>query len=92
MASSGAFMRIDQVIEIQTQPVVLWFLLTEIEQRKRWMPDIVDEELVSGEDSKVGCASRVRIREGSKVVEYTVGHLPWRSISVPLTEALTHRL
>jgi carbon monoxide dehydrogenase subunit G len=63
-------MHIEGSIEIEASPAVLWPLLTEGEQIMRWTPEIVSEDSPPG-PPRVGAISRVGIKEGSRVVEYT---------------------
>lgn len=64
-------MHFERSIDIEASPATLWPLLTEADQIMRWTPDIVSEEPLTPGPPRVGAISRVGIKEGSRVVEYT---------------------
>ena len=55
----------------------MWFLLTDLEQLKRWNTDIISDEPLTEGPPGPGTRSRVLIREGSKTVEYENEILVW---------------
>ena len=61
-------MLIERTIEIAARPADLWILLTDGEQMKRWMADLVHSE--GNGPLEVGASSKVTVREGSREVEY----------------------
>ena len=63
-------MNVDRTIEIAVSPEDLWPLLTDTEHLKTWMPDIVDDELLTSGPVGPGTTSRTKIREGRKIVDY----------------------
>ena len=64
-------MKIDRRIEIAAGPDRLWTLLTEPAQVKRWIPQLLSDEPEDGSgETRVGLRTRMRLREGKKVVEY----------------------
>ena len=63
-------MHIEQKIETRTSPESLWTLLTEPEQVKRWIPELISDEPITPGPEGVGMKTRMRLKEGSKVVEY----------------------
>ena len=64
-------MHIQRTIEIRTRPEALWKLLTDAEQVKRWIPELVSDEPVTPGPDRVGSVSRLKVREGSRIVDYT---------------------
>ena len=64
-------MDIERTIEIAVSPATLWPLLTESEQMKRWMPELVSSEPVTPGSPRVGSITHVVIKEGAREVEYT---------------------
>ena len=63
-------MRIEHSIETRTTPESLWTLLTEPEQIKRWIPELISDEPTNPGQEGVGTKTRMRLKEGSKIVEY----------------------
>ena len=62
-------MHIERTIEIDVAPAILWTLLTETEQVKRWVPELIDDVPLTDPPLRAGSASRMLIREGSREVE-----------------------
>lgn len=83
-------MRTHRQVSIACPPAALWRCLTEFELQKRWLTDLVDETPEDpAKTSGVGAASRMRIREGSKVNTYRSVVTAWepnRRLAVRLTE------
>ena len=63
-------MFISETVHINASPERLWELMTEVEQIKRWTPSLVSEDPLSPDPAKVGALSIMKIKEGSKIVEY----------------------
>lgn len=63
-------MKIDHTVEIETPPESLWTLVTEVEEVKKWVPELVSDEPTEPGPMRVGMKSRMKIREGGSVNEY----------------------
>ncbi len=63
-------MHIEHTIKTVTTPDDLWILLTEPDQIKRWIPELVSDEPTTPGPAGLGTRTRMRLREGSKVGEY----------------------
>lgn len=63
-------MRSTHSIEIDRPADAVWPVITEVEQIKRWMPDLVSDVATDEGPIRVGSTSRMSMREGSKVVVY----------------------
>ena len=66
----GICLNSDNTVVLKTTPAELWSLLVEPENIKRWNPDVVSDEALTPGPPGVGSKSAVRIREGSRIVEY----------------------
>ena len=63
-------MRTQRTIEINAPAEILWVLLTDVEQLKRWTPEIISSEPMSPGPVRVGMRSQTKIKEGSRIVDY----------------------
>lgn len=63
-------MHIEQTRRIEASKEEIWTFLTDFERMKSWMPDLVDEVPITAGPTRVGSTSRIRMKEGGKVVEY----------------------
>ncbi|MEM7355617.1 MAG: SRPBCC family protein [Acidobacteriota bacterium] len=64
-------MRIEHSIETRATPESLWNLLTDPEQIKQWIPELISDEPTTPGQEGVGTKTRMRLKEGSKIVEYS---------------------
>ena len=63
-------MLLERTIDLTAPPARIWTLLTEPEQIKRWITELVSDEPLTPPPIGVGTKTRMKIREGSRVVEY----------------------
>ena len=63
-------MHITKTVQIAAPPELIWELLTDIEQMKQWTPSLVSDEPLSDGPAQVGHISKMKIKEGDKVVDY----------------------
>ena len=63
-------MLITKTIQINASPELIWEMLTDLEQIKRWNSTVISDEPLSSGPPHVGQISKMMIREGSKIVEY----------------------
>jgi len=63
-------MKIDHRIEIAANAETVWHFLTDPEQLKIWIPELVSDEPEEPGVTRVGLKSRMKLREGKKIVEY----------------------
>jgi carbon monoxide dehydrogenase subunit G len=63
-------MHIERTIDLDAGPAWVWALLTEPDQVKRWIRELVDDVPTTPPPVGVGTTTRMTIREGSRTVEY----------------------
>lgn len=81
-------MDLNQTIVINAPTTVVWTLLTDFDQMRRWMPDVVSCEVRSPGPLRAGLVSDMKITEGKKVVDYVseiVTHEPQTRLTVRLS-------
>jgi uncharacterized protein YndB with AHSA1/START domain len=64
-------MNLERTIDLAAPPARIWALLTEPEQIQRWITELVSDEPTTPGPIGVGTTTRMKIREGSRIVEYT---------------------
>jgi uncharacterized protein YndB with AHSA1/START domain len=64
-------MNIERTVELAAPPARIWTLLTQPDQVARWITELVSDEPTTPPPVGVGTKTRMKIREGSRVVEYT---------------------
>ena len=64
-------MNIERTILIERSPADLWPWLIETERVQRWNPSIISDEPTTPGPAGVGTRTRMKLREGSRVTEYT---------------------
>lgn len=64
-------MHIERTVDLSASPDRVWTLLTEPDQVARWITELVSDEPTTPPPVGVGTTTRMKIREGSRVVEYT---------------------
>ena len=64
-------MQIQRTIDLPTSPARVWTLLSEPDNVARWITELVSDEPLTPPPVGVGTTTRMKIREGSRVVEYT---------------------
>jgi uncharacterized protein YndB with AHSA1/START domain len=81
-------MRSAYSIEIDRPADEVWPVITEVEQIKRWVPDLVSDVATNEGPTRAGTTSRMSMREGSKVVVYDsviTRYEPGRRLSLELS-------
>ena len=81
-------MHLHRQLAIDAAPADVWRCITEYELRKRWMGQLVSEELDDPERRGAGTTATVRLRQNGKVVEYRSTVIDWepeRKLSVGIT-------
>ncbi len=63
-------MNIEHEIRIDRAPEALWPWLIETERVQRWNPSIVSDEATTPGPTGVGTRTKMKLREGSKIVDY----------------------
>lgn len=63
-------MHIIRTVNIDAPSELIWELLTDVEQIKRWTPSLISDEPLTDGPTQVGQISKMKIKEGSKVVAY----------------------
>lgn len=63
-------MNIERIIDLEASPARVWALLTEPDQVKRWITELVDDVPTTPPPTGAGTWTRMTIREGSRTVEY----------------------
>ena len=63
-------MILERTIDLAAPPARIWTLLTEPEQIKRWITELVSDEPITPPPIGVGTRTRMKIREGARTVEY----------------------
>ena len=63
-------MLITKTVQINASPELIWEMLTDLEQIKRWNTTVISDEPLSPGPPHVGQISKMMLKEGSKVVEY----------------------
>jgi uncharacterized protein YndB with AHSA1/START domain len=63
-------MQIERTIDLPASIARVWTLLTEPDQIKRWITELVSDEPTTPAPIGAGTRTRMKIREGSRVVEY----------------------
>jgi carbon monoxide dehydrogenase subunit G len=63
-------MNIRKSIQIDATLEQLWELLINPERVKRWSPSVISDEPISSGPVRAGFRSKMKIDEGSKIVEY----------------------
>jgi uncharacterized protein YndB with AHSA1/START domain len=64
-------MKIERTIDLEATPARVWTLLTEPDQIKRWITELVDDVPTTPPPHAAGTRTRMTIREGSRTVEYS---------------------
>lgn len=64
-------MLLERTIDLTAPPARIWTLLTEPEQIKRWITELVSDEPITPPPIGVGTKTRMKIREGPRIIEYT---------------------
>lgn len=64
-------MNLERTIDLAAPPARIWKLLTDPDQVKRWITELVSDEPITPPPVGVGTITRMKIREGSRIVEYT---------------------
>ena len=63
-------MIITKTVQINVTSELLWEVLTGEEHIKQWMSSLISDEPVEPGPTKVGYLSKMKIKEGSNIVEY----------------------
>ena len=63
-------MQIERTIDLPASPARVWTLLTQPDLVARWITELVSDEPLTPPPVGVGTTTRMKIREGSRVVEY----------------------
>ncbi len=63
-------MHIERTIQIRQPAEDLWAWLTETERVQRWNPSIISDEPTTPGPPGVGTRTRMKLREGSRIVDY----------------------
>lgn len=81
-------MELRRQLAIDAAPADVWRCLTEYELRKRWMGQLVSEEIDDPERRGAGSSATVRLRQNDKIVTYRSTVIDWepeRKLSVGIT-------
>jgi uncharacterized protein YndB with AHSA1/START domain len=70
-------MTFERTIDLAASPARVWACLTEPEQIKRWITELVSDEPVTPPPIGVGTRTRMKLRERSQIVEYDTEILAW---------------
>jgi uncharacterized protein YndB with AHSA1/START domain len=68
-------MMIERTADLPAPPARIWTLLTEPAQVARWITELVSDEPTTPPPHGVGTTTRMKIREGARVVEYALTDL-----------------
>ena len=63
-------MLITKTVQINASPELIWEMLTDLKQIKRWNTTVISDEPLSPGPPHVGQISKMMLKEGSKAVEY----------------------
>src|SRR5688572_8502573 len=74
-------MHLERTIDITGSPDRVWALLTEPDQVSRWITELVSDDPTTPPPIGVGTATRMKIREGSRIVDYETEILAYRPSS-----------
>jgi uncharacterized protein YndB with AHSA1/START domain len=74
-------MHIERTVDLASSPARVWTLLTEPDQVQRWITELVSDEPTTPPPYGVGTTTRMKIREGSRIVEYTTEILAYTPCS-----------
>jgi uncharacterized protein YndB with AHSA1/START domain len=80
-------MILERTIDLPGSPARVWTYLSEPEQVARWITELVSDEPTTPPPVGVGTQTRMKIREGSRVVEYTTEILvfePCRELAIEM--------
>jgi uncharacterized protein YndB with AHSA1/START domain len=64
-------MLLERTVDLAAPPARIWALLTDPAQVARWITELVSDEPVTPPPVGVGTTTRMKIREGARIVEYT---------------------
>lgn len=64
-------MHIERTIDLPGSPGQVWPLLTEPDHVAKWITELVSDEPITPGPTGVGTTTRMKIREGSRIVDYT---------------------
>lgn len=81
-------MHLHRQVPINAPPAAVWRCLVEADLRKKWMGQLVSEEIDDPEKQGVGASATVRVRQNNKVVTYrstVIDFEPGRKLSVGIT-------
>jgi carbon monoxide dehydrogenase subunit G len=81
-------MHLDRQIAIHAPAAMVWRCLTEFDLRKRWMAQLVSEDIENAEPRGVGSVATVRLLQNNKIVTYRSTVIDWdpgRKLSVGMT-------
>src|SRR5688572_7133956 len=80
-------MLLERTVDLAAPPARIWALLTDPEQVARWITEIVSDEPVTPPPVGVGTTTRMKMREGSRVVEYAteiLAYTPERELEIEM--------
>lgn len=80
-AKAYSTMHLERTIDLAASPARVWTLLTEPDHVTRWIPELVSDEPTTPPPVGVGTTTRMKIREGSRVVEYATEILAYTPCS-----------
>lgn len=81
-------MHLERQIAIHAPAETVWRCLTEFDLRKRWMAQLVSEDIENSESRGVGSVANVRMLQNNQMVTYRSTVIDWepgRKLSVGLT-------
>ncbi len=81
-------MHIEREIAIHAPAATVWRCITEFDLRKRWMAQLVSEDIENPDARGVGSVATVRLLQNNKIVTYRSTVIDWepdRKLSVGMT-------
>ncbi len=80
-------MNLERTIDLAASPTRVWMCLTEPDLIAQWITELVSDEPITPAPTGVGTRTRMKIREGSRVVEYEteiLAYQPQRELSIEM--------
>lgn len=71
MWQTYATMLIERTVDLAAPPDRIWTLVTDPTQVAKWITELVSDEPTTPPPYGVGTTTRMKIREGARVIEYT---------------------
>ncbi len=81
-------MHLERQIAIHAPAATVWRCLTEFDLRKRWMAQLVSEDIENPDGRAVGSTATVRLMQNNQIVTYRSTVIDWdpeRKLSVGMT-------